>query len=228
LSSDKPLISVVIPALNEAETISQVIREVVQYTPYPDSTEIIVVDGGSEDGTQNFVLENGAKLIIEPRRGYGRAIRTGLENVNGEVIVIVDADGTYEVSDMPKLVEPLLKDKADVSLAARIGGKILPGAMPRFNYVGNCIFTWLYNKLYKQEISDTQTGFRALTRKALAAIKLIEEDMAISTEILTKAAKEKLRVIELPSTYKHRVGKPKLKRFKAGRDILRTLFFDLL
>lgn len=228
MSSDKPLVSVVIPALNEAESISQVIKEVVQYTPCPNSTEIIVVDGGSEDGTQKFVMDNGAKLIVEPRRGYGRAIRTGLEHAHGKVIVIVDADGTYEVSDMPELVEPLLKGKADVSLAARIGGKILPGAMPRFNYLGNCMFTWLYNRLYGQKVSDTQTGFRALTKKALSTIKLVEEDMAISTEILTKAAKQRLRIIELPSTYRLRLGKPKLKRFKAGREILRTLFSDIL
>lgn len=228
MSSGKPIISVVIPALNEAETISQVIQEIEQYTPYPGSTEILVVDGGSGDGTQDFVVNNGAKLIVEPRPGYGRAIRTGLEQARGKIVVIVDADATYETSDLPKLVEPLLQGKADISLAARIGGKILPGSMPHFNYVGNKLFTWLYNKLYKQRVSDTQTGFRALTRKALQAIKLIEDDMAISTEILTQAARHGLRIFEIPSTYKLRVGKPKLRRFKAGREILSTLIRDIL
>lgn len=227
MSFGNPVISVIIPALNEAETISQVIQELEQYTPYPDSTEILVVDGGSGDGTQDSVVNNGAKLIVEPRPGYGRAIRTGIERARGNIVVIVDADATYETSDLPQLVDPLLQGNADVSLATRIGGKLLPGAMPQFNYVGNKIFTWLYNKLYHQSVSDTQTGFRAMTRKALQVIKLIEDDMAISTEILTQAAKHGLRIFEIPSTYKLRVGKPKLRRFKAGREIISALIRDV-
>jgi len=166
-------------------------------------------------------------MIAEPRRGYGRAIRTGLDHGNGDIIVIIDADSTYEARDISTLVSPLLKDEVDVCLASRIGGTILPGAMHGTNYVGNRVFTLLFNHLYRQKVSDTQTGFRAITKKALKSLELREDGMGISTAMLTQAARKGLKIVEVPTTYKPRNNhsKSKLNRVTAGYDIFRILLF---
>jgi len=162
---------------------------------------------------------------MEPRLGYGRAIRTGLDHVKGDIIVIIDADGTYEACDINRLFIPLLKEEADVCLASRIGGTLLPGAMPSVNFVGNRIFTWLYNIIHRQHLSDTQTGFRAITKKASERLELRVDGMGISTAMLTQAAKKGLRIAEFPTTYKPRNdhSKSKLNRFKAGCEIFSIL-----
>jgi glycosyltransferase involved in cell wall biosynthesis len=225
LNTEKPTISVIIPAFREGKTIREVIKEIKESTPY--QTQIIVVDGCSNDGTEEITKEENVEMIAEPRRGYGRAIRTGLDHGNGDIIVIIDADNTYEARDINRLISPLLKDEVDVCLASRIGGTIFPGAMQGTNYVGNRVFTLLFNQLYRQKVSDTQTGFRAMTKKALKSLDLREDGMGISTAILTQAAKKGLKIAEVPTTYKPRNNhsKSKLNRLKAGYDIFRILLF---
>ena len=218
-----PEVSLIIPAKNEVKTICGVIQDAKKHAPLP--VQIIVVDGGSNDGTEKMSGKEGAEVLVELRPGYGRAIRSGLERGKGDVFIIMDADGTYEASDMRELVEPLLEGKADIVLASRITGLMLPGSMPPVNYVGNIVLTWLYNKLYGQSISDSQTGFRALTRKAFETMTFREEDMAFSTEMLTQAVRCGLRVAEVPSTYKRRDNrsKSKMKRIRAGWEVFRVL-----
>lgn len=210
------MVSIVIPALNEAGTIERVIKELKRSSPYP--TEIIVVDGGSYDGTQEKAINEGAKIVFDRRPGYGRAIRTGLEHTTGDAVVVIDADGTYRTEDLPRLVNPLISGKADIALASRLGGTILPGAMTGLNYVGNRAFALIYNLLFRRSLKDTQTGFRALSRRTLETIALTEDGMSISTEILTQAAKKNLRILEIPSLYKPRTGesKTKLRPFRDG------------
>ena len=225
LNTEKPIVSVIIPAFKEGKTIREVIKEIKEATPF--QTQIIVVDGCSNDGTEEIAKEENVEMIAEPRRGYGRAIRTGLDHGNGDIIIIIDADSTYEARDISRLVSPLLKDEVDVCLASRIGGTILPGAMHGTNYVGNRVFTLLFNHLYRQKVSDTQTGFRAITKKALKSLELREDGMGISTAMLTQAARKGLKIAEVPTTYKPRNNhsKSKLNRLKAGYDILRILLF---
>ncbi len=225
MNAENPTVSVIIPAFKEGKTIREVIHEIKESTPFP--TQIIVVDGCSNDGTEEIAKEESVEMVAEPRMGYGRAIRTGLEHGFGDIIVIIDADGTYEPRDMNRLIAPLLKDKIDVCLASRLGGKILPGAMQGSNYVGNRVFTWVFNQLYRQRVSDTQTGFRAITKRAMRVLDLREDGMGISTTILTKAAKNGLKISEVPTTYKPRNNhsKSKLNRITAGYDIFRILLF---
>jgi len=225
LDAEKPTISVIIPAFKEGKTIREVIKEIRESTSF--QTQIIVVDGGSNDGTEEIAKEENVETIAEPRPGYGRAIRTGFDHGNGDIIVIIDADGTYEARDINRLVSPIFKDEVDVCLASRISGTILPGAMQGTNYVGNRVFTLLFNQLYRQKVSDTQTGFRAMTKKALKSLDLKEDGMGISTSLLTQAARNGLKIAEVPTTYKPRKNhsKSKLNRLKAGYDILRILLF---
>jgi glycosyltransferase involved in cell wall biosynthesis len=217
------IVSVVIPAFKEGKTIQKVIRDVKSSSFY--NTQIIVVDGHSNDGTEEIVKEENVEFVSESRIGYGRAIKTGIDHAKGCVVVIVDADDTYEACDINKLIQPLLKNKADVCLASRLGGTLLPGAMPPMNFFGNRMFTSMYNVLYGQDVTDTQTGFRALTKRAIEKLDLYSDGMGLSTVFLTEAAKRGLRIKEVPTTYKPRNNhsKSKLNRFKAGWEILRIL-----
>jgi glycosyltransferase involved in cell wall biosynthesis len=217
------IVSVVIPAFKEGKTIRKVIRDLKSFSSY--NTQIIVVDGYSNDGTEEIVKEENVDFVSESRVGYGRAIKTGIDHAKGDVVVIIDADDTYEAGHINKLVQPLLQDEADVCLASRLGGTLLPGAMPSMNLFGNRMFTSMYNVIYGQNVSDTQTGFRALTKEAIAHLDLYSNGMGLSTVFLTEAAKRGLRITEFPTVYKSRNNhsKSKLNRFKAGWEILRIL-----
>lgn len=220
---EESIVSVIIPSFKEGKTIRKVIKDIKRSATY--KTQIIIVDGYSNDGTEEIAKEENVEFVTEPKLGYGRAIKTGLDHVKGNIIVIIDADGTYEACDINSLSVPLLKNEADVCLASRIGGTLLPGAMPGINFVGNRIFTWLYNIIYRQHVSDTQTGFRAITKKALERLELGVDGMGVSTAMLTQAAKKGLRIAEFPTTYKPRNdhSKSKLNRFKAGYEIFSIL-----
>ena len=221
--NDKPVVSVVIPAFREGKTIRNVIQDLKSFSSY--NTEIIVVDGHSNDGTEEIVKEENASFVTEPRVGYGRAIKTGIDHSKGDVVVIIDADDTYETGKIDKLVQPLLKDEADICLASRLGGTLLPGSMPSMNLFGNRMITSMYNALYGQNVSDTQTGFRALTKKAIERLDLYSDGMGLATVFLTEAAKRGFRITEIPTVYRPRDGqsKSKLNRFKAGWEIFRIL-----
>jgi glycosyltransferase involved in cell wall biosynthesis len=223
LITEEFIVSVVIPAFKEGKTIQKVIRDLKGSSSY--NTQIIVVDGHSNDGTEEIVKEENADFVSEPRIGYGRAIKTGIDHAKGDVVVIIDADDTYEAGDINKLVQPLLQDEADVCLASRLGGTLLPGAMPSMNFFGNRMFTSMYNRLYGQNVSDTQTGFRALTKEAIAHLDLYSDGMGLSTVFLTEAAKRGFKITEFPTVYRPRNNhsKSKLNRFKAGWEIFRIL-----
>lgn len=223
--AEEHVISVIIPAFKEGETIRRVIKDLKESTLCP--TQIIVVDGCSNDGTEEIVKQENAELVREPKKGYGRAIRTGLAHGKGDIVVIIDADNTYNAQDINRLTLPLLKDKVDVCLASRLGGTVFPGAMPGINFVGNRIFTWLFNFLYRQRVSDTQTGFRAIRKNALESFRLKNDGMGISTAMLTEAAKKGLKIAEIPTTYRPRTNhsKSKLNPLTAGYDVLRILLF---
>ena len=218
-----PTVSVVIPALNEAKTIRKVIRDLKNSSSY--NTEIIVVDGHSNDGTEEIVKEENENFVTEKRTGYGRAIKTGIHHAKGDIVVIIDADDTYEACDIDKLVQPLLEDEADVCLASRLGGNMLPGAMPRMNLFGNRMITSMYNVLYDQNVSDTQTGFRAFTKEAISCLELYSDGMGLATVFLTEAANKGLRITEFPSVYKPRdeESRTKMNRIRAGWEIFRIL-----
>jgi glycosyltransferase involved in cell wall biosynthesis len=223
LTEKDPVISVVIPAFKEGKTIRRVIQNLKNSSSY--NTEIIVVDGHSNDGTEEIVKEEQAQFVTEPRVGYGRAIKTGIDQAKGDIIVIIDADDTYEACAIDRLVTPLLKDEADVCLATRLGGTLIEGSMPSMNLFGNRMITSMYNVIYGQNVTDTQTGFRALTKKTVEKLDLYSDGMGLATVFLTEAAKRGCRITEIPTTYRPRDddSRSKLNRFKAGWEIFRIL-----
>jgi glycosyltransferase involved in cell wall biosynthesis len=226
MTSKVEMVSVVIPTLNEAGTIKAAIDTIDKYVTYPK--EIIIVDSNSTDGTMEIVKDtNLCRLIIEPRRGYGVALRTGIKNAKGNIIIMVDADGTYEFKHIDRLVNRMLEKDADMALATRMYDP--NKAMGFLNFLGNKAITFTYDFFYSQFLSDTQSGFRAISHEAIDNVKLKETDMAFATEMLIQFAREGYNMVEIPTTYKPRTyGKTKLKPFKSGIEIFTTIFKGFL
>jgi glycosyltransferase involved in cell wall biosynthesis len=226
MTSKVEMVSVVIPTLNEAGNILEAVTTIEKELAYPK--EIIVVDGNSTDGTIEIVKDTSfCKLIIEPRRGYGIALRTGMKNAKGNIIVMVDGDGTYEVKHINRLLERMVEKDADMVLATRMFDP--KKAMGFTNFIGNKIITMVYDFFYSQLLSDTQSGFRAISHEAIDNVPLVEGDMAFATEMLVQFAKVGYNMVEIPTTYKPRkYGKTKLKPFKSGIEIFSTIFKGFL
>jgi dolichol-phosphate mannosyltransferase len=169
------------------------------------------------------VKKENCRLIVEPKRGYGVALKAGVEHAKGDVVVMVDGDGTYEIKDINKLLEAMYYENAELCLGARMNG-LYDKSMDVTNFLGNKAITFLFNLLYRQRLVDSQSGFRVIMRSALEKVELKEEDMAFATEMLVRFAKKGFKIIEVPTSYKPRVyGKSKLKRVKAGLEIFRVL-----
>ena len=198
MTSKVELISVVIPTLNEAGNILEAVTTIHKELAYPK--EIIVVDSNSTDGTLEIVKDtNFCKLIIEPIRGYGVALRTGIKNAKGNIIVMVDGDGTYEVKHINRLVDRMIEKDADMVLATRMYDP--NKAMGFLNFLGNKVITFTFDFFYSQFLSDTQSGFRAISHEAIDNVRLKEGDMAFATEMLIQFAREGYNMVEVPSTY---------------------------
>jgi len=220
MTSKVDLVSVVIPTLNEAGNIVEVIDTVEKELRYP--YEIIIVDGGSTDGTRKIVKNKNCKLIIETRRGYGLALRLGMKQAKGNIMVMVDGDGTYELKHINIVLDRLIEKDAELCLATRMFDP--NKAMGMMNFVGNKVITFCFNMLYKQNLSDSQSGYRAISKIAFDKIEFKEDDMAFATEMLVKFSQKKFKMVEIPTVYKERkYGKPKLRRFKSGIEIFTTM-----
>ena len=226
MTSKVELVSVVIPTLNEAGNILEAVTTIEKDLAYPK--EIIVVDSNSTDGTIEIVKDiSFCRLIIEPRLGYGTALRTGMRNAKGNIIVMVDGDGTYEVKHINRMLDRMIQTDADMVLATRMYDP--KKAMGLMNFVGNKVITFFFDFFYSQFLSDTQSGFRAISHEAIDNVKLNEGDMAYATEMLIQFAKKGYSMVEVPTTYKARkYGKTKLKKVKSGIEIFSTIFRGLL
>jgi glycosyltransferase involved in cell wall biosynthesis len=215
------MVSVVIPTLNEAGNIREAVYTIHEQLEYPN--EIIVVDGNSTDGTIQIVKDiDFCKLIIEPRRGYGLALRKGMLEAKGDTIVMVDGDGTYEFRHINRLLQHMMETDADLCMATRMYDP--NKAMGFMNFVGNKIITTCFDFLYSQFLSDTQSGFRAISHSAIEKAELKETDMSFATEMLVQFAKKGFKMVEVKSVYKQRrYGKTKLRKFKSGIEIFTTM-----
>ena len=221
MTSKVEMVSVIIPTLNEAGNIREALKTIHEELAYPN--EIIVVDGNSTDGTLEIVKDtNFCKLIVEPRRGYGLALRTGMKHAKGDIIVMVDGDGTYEFKHINLLLQRMLETDAELCMATRMYDP--NKAMGFMNFVGNKVITWCFDFLYQQFLSDTQSGFRAISLSAIEKVDFKETDMSFATEMLVLFAKKGFKMVEVKSIYKTRkYGKTKLRKVKSGIEILTTM-----
>jgi glycosyltransferase involved in cell wall biosynthesis len=216
-------VSVVIPCLNEAENIERCVRAArgaLRIGGY--AGEVLVVDNGSEDGSAGLALEAGARVVHEPRRGYGSAYLAGFAAARGRYIVMADADLTYDFNEIPRFVEAL-EEGAELVMGDRMDN-IHPGAMPWLHrYVGNPLLTGLLNVFFNTGVKDAHCGMRALRRDALGRLDLRTTGMEFASEMVIRAAKADLRIAELPIEYHPRGGESKLASFRDGWRHLRFL-----
>ena len=194
-------VTVVIPALNEAESIGRLLAEI----PADAVGEVIVVDGGSTDDTAVIAEAAGARVLHEPRRGYGRACATGLAAALGDVVVFMDGDGADDPAQVPILLAPISSGEADMVLGSRLAGKMEPGAMPWQQRFGNWLAAWLIRRLYGLRLTDLGT-FRAVRRQALLELDMQEMTYGWPTEMIVKAARRDWRVMEVPVRHRVRQG----------------------
>jgi len=199
-------VSVIIPTHNEAQAIERVLADL----PSELTTEVIVVDSNSTDRTPEIAARMGARVIQEPRRGYGRACLTGLAMSNSpDVVVFLDGDYSDRPSELPILLAPIAEGRADITLGSRLHGRHSGGALPWHQVFGNRLAARLIRLLYRIRISDLGP-FRAARADVLRALALEEMTYGWAVEMILKSALAGFRVVEVPVSYYPRIGKSKI------------------
>lgn len=218
-------VSVVIPTLNEAKNIKKVFPNIPSFVD-----EIVIVDGQSTDGTVETIknIRPDAKIIIEKPCGKGKALKTGFENSTGDLIVMMDADGSNDPGEMRQLIEPLL-----AGYEVSKGSRMLPGGgsadMTLFRKFGNSIFINLVNKIYGANYTDLCYGYRAFKREALEELKCNSSGFEIETQQSIRMQKAGMKIKEVPSFEAKRIhGESNLNSFKDGWRILNVIAGEYL
>jgi len=224
-----PTVDVIIPALNERESLPLVLADI----PEDCVREVVVVDNGSSDGTGEVAAASGATVVREEVRGYGGACLTGLAYLRGKpeppgVVVFLDADYSDHPEELPGLVLPIAQGRADLVIGSRISGQREPGALLPQARIGNFIAARLIRLLYGLQVTDLGP-FRAVRWDVLTSLDMRDPDFGWTAEMQVKAAKARLRVVEVPVSYRRRVGHSKITgtlsgTLRAGWKILYTVF----
>ena len=215
--------SVVIPCLNEAESIATCVSQSLEALRSAGiDGEVVVADNGSTDGSAQLAREAGAIVVEEPRRGYGSAYLAAFGAAQGDYLVMLDADLTYPIDDIPRFVAELDKG-ADLVMGDRMEN-IQPGAMHWMHrYVGNPVLTGTLNLFFRTGVRDAHCGMRAVRRDALPGLDLRTTGMEFASEMVIRAAKVDLSIADIPIEYHPRAGESKLSRFRDGWRHLRFL-----
>jgi glycosyltransferase involved in cell wall biosynthesis len=176
--------------------------------------EILVIDTNSKDMTREIAREKGATVVEEPRRGYGRAYKTGFEKAIGDIVATLDADCTYPAEDIPQLCDRLFAENLDFITTNRLA-RMEEGAMSAKHRLGNWVLNATTKMLFSVSFKDSQSGMWVFRRESYAKLDVQDDGMPFSEEIKIEAFR-KLRTIEVPITYKRRVGEVKLSSWKDG------------
>lgn len=194
-------VSLIIPALNEAECLGRLLGEV----PPNLTHQVIVVDNASTDGTAEVARSGGAQVIHEPRRGYGYACASGVAAAEGEVLVFMDGDGSFVPGELPNLLTPLSEGRADLVLGSRSLNNPSQETMPLAQRFGNHLFVWLLNQRFKLKLTDL-SPYRAIWRTLLLELDMQEHTYGWPLEMIIKTRQREKRIIEVPVSYRSRFG----------------------
>ena len=218
-------ISVVIPCLDEQGSITRAVedaRKGIDASGLPG--EVIVVDNGSQDGSAALAEKAGARVLHEPKRGYGQALRKGFAQAKYSILVMGDGDLTYDLTRLPDLVEPILQGDADFVIGNRMDN-MRPGSMPAINrHIGNPLLTIFLRLFFGcKEVHDSQCGLRAIRKEAYEQLHCVTTGMEFASEMIIGAVSTRLRIREREIVYHPRVGKTKLRPFSDGWRHLRFM-----
>jgi glycosyltransferase involved in cell wall biosynthesis len=219
----RTFVSVVIPCLNESQSIEESVRAARRALRENDiEGEVVVADNGSTDGSPKLAERAGARVVHEPRRGYGSAYLAGFAAAKGDYIVMADADLTYDFADIPRFVDQL-EAGGELVMGNRMKN-IQPGAMPwHHRYIGNPVLTGVLNLFFRTGVRDAHCGMRGIRRDVLPRLDLRSPGMEFASEMVIRAAKEGLEIREIPIGYHPRTGESKLSSFRDGWRHLRFL-----
>lgn len=219
-----PLISIIIPCMNEEKTIGRCILKAISVLKEENIDGEIIVADSSTDKSRAIAKNLGAKVIIPEKKGYGNAYIEGIKHAQGQFFILSDADNTYDLFEIPKFLKPLMEDDADFVIGNRLNGEIKKGAMPWLHrYIGNPILTKILNRLFKTNISDAHCGIRSITRTAYERLNLQGEGMEFASEMIIEAAVKKLKIVEVPISYYPRQVPSKLHSWGDGWRHLRFM-----
>lgn len=198
-------VDVIIPALNEAEAISRVLADIPAWV-----RQVVVVDNGSSDGTAEIAARAGARVVFQPKRGYGYACLAGLAVLeHTDVVVFLDGDYSDYPAEMERLVAPIMANQADLVIGSRLAGQMQEGAMLWHAYLGNCILSWFVRLITGCQVSDIGP-FRAITWEAMNNLSLTEGRYGWTLEMMFKTVHKGYRMMEVPVSYRPRLGKSKV------------------
>ncbi len=211
-----PEISIVLPCRNEEPTIADAIDSARK--AFPGRRVEVIVSDSSTDRSPEIARTMGAIVVTPTALGYGAAYRFGFQHCHGRFVAMADADGTYDLMELPMLMAPMEEGRADLVIGSRLKGQMEPGAMPALKrHLGNPFLTWLLNVLFGVGVTDAHSGMRALTTDALRRIELRTTGMEFASEMLVEASRAGLRIAEVPISYRRRRGAPsKLSSLRDG------------
>jgi dolichol-phosphate hexosyltransferase len=214
-------VCILIPTLNEAATIGELIKEFKK----EGFSNIFVIDGNSRDGTAQIAEAEGARVVLQTGRGKGQAVIQAFEVIESPYIIMVDGDGTYLAKEAPFLLEPILEGRADHVIGSRLEN-YSPGAFTKLNLVGNRLINLLFDIAYGVQLRDILSGYRAFTLESVRELELNKTGFEIETEISVECILKKQRVEEVPITYLPRSekGATKLNPIKDGIRIGSTIY----
>lgn len=221
-------LTIVMPCLNEAETLADCIQKAQRFLKSNDVTgEIIIADNGSTDGSQQIAELHGARLVNIPKKGYGNALKGGIEVASGTYIIMGDADDSYDFEDvMPYVIK--LREGHDLVMGNRFKGGIKPGAMPFLHkYLGNPVLSFLGRLFYSIKIGDFHCGLRGFSKEAYHKMDLRTTGMEFASEMIVKSKLNGLKIVEVP-TVLHPDGRSRRPHLKTWSDGWRHLRFLVL
>jgi glycosyltransferase involved in cell wall biosynthesis len=221
-------LSVVIPCLNEAQTIGVCIQRAIDAMKRHDiSGEVVVSDNGSTDGSTDVATAAGARVVSCPTRGYGAALAWGFRHARGRYLIMGDADQSYDFSLLPRFISEARAGSSFV-MGSRLRGKIEHGAMPPLHrYVGTPVLTWILNRLFGTDISDCNCGMRLIEAKTFFSLGVVSPGMEFASEMIVKAAVVGVQITEVPIDFyrDRRDRRPHLRPFRDGWRHLRLLLW---
>lgn len=221
-----PGVSIIVPTKGEGQGIARVLESLKHYTD-----DVVVVDGHSEDGTREIASRSGARFFLDNRKGKGDAMLVGIEQAKGSVLLFFDGDGSHEPKDIPRLVQPILEDRADLVIGSRRTGgsedvEISPRGMVRA--FGCDLIVMLLNRRWNVRFTDILYSFRAIRRDIVPHLGLTATDFVIEQEMVIRCLKKGYRVLEVPShEYARQWGTPKLRTI-TGVKFLWHLFKEAI